>query len=254
AEARALAAAAATELDRVRIAAPARLAAARAALAAAQADAAKADRQWRRQLGLPRGATTEQAIDAAVAAHRAADAAVTRAAAELRAADTVADRIAAAAALREERDAEVALAQARLATAALDLRWTVLRAPRAGWITKRAVELGNQVRPGQALLSLVGRRVWVTANLKETALARLLPGDRVRIDIDAYPGMVLRGHVASFQHGTGARFSAFPAENATGNYVKVVQRVPVRIDIDSGLDPARPLPLGLSVEPVIRLQ
>ena len=254
AEAQALATEATVQLAAIRITAPARLEAARAALAAARADAAKADAEWHRQLRMPRAATTQQAIDTATAAHRAAVAATARARAMLARDDTVADRIAAATALRDERNSEVALARARLATAALDLRWTTLRAPRAGWITKRRVELGNDVQPGQALLALVTPDLWVTANLKETALARLRPGEKVRIDVDAYPGLRLRGHVVSIQRGTGSRFSAFPAENATGNYVKIVQRVPVRIAIDSGLDPRHPLPLGLSVEPVIQVK
>jgi membrane fusion protein (multidrug efflux system) len=76
-------------------------------------------------------------------------------------------------------------------------------------------------------------------------------GDAVDVEIDAYSAMNLRGHVQSIQYGTGARFSAFPAENATGNFVKIVQRVPVKIVIDSGLDPNRPLPIGLSVDPVV---
>ena len=253
-QAHALAEEAAVHLTEMRVTAPARLAAARAALAAAQAGAVKADADWRRQLRMPRQATTQQAIDDATAAHLAADAAVAQADAALHEADTVAEQIAASRALLHERLGEVALARAQRDTARLDLAWTTVRAPQTGYVTNRNVERGSYVQPGQAILALVTRQVWVTANFKETDLDRIRPGQQVRIHVDAYPELRLRGHVDSVQQGTGARFSAFPAENATGNFVKIVQRVPVKIDIDSGLPPGRPLPLGLSVEPGIRVR
>jgi membrane fusion protein, multidrug efflux system len=105
------------------------------------------------------------------------------------------------------------------------------------------------VTPGQQIFSIVSPQVWVTANFKETQLASMRPGQSVTISVDAYPDLNLKGHVDSIQLGTGSRFAAFPPENATGNFVKIVQRVPVKIDIDSGLDPQRPLSLGLSVDP-----
>ena len=101
---------------------------------------------------------------------------------------------------------------------------------------------------------IVTPQVWITANYKESQLGRMRPGDAVDIKIDAYSGYRLSGHVQSIQYGSGSRFSAFPAENATGNFVKIVQRVPVKIVIDQGLDPNRPLPLGLSVSPVVHLR
>ena len=104
------------------------------------------------------------------------------------------------------------------------------------------------MQSGQNLLSIVTPEVWVTANFKETQLNRMRPGQKVDIDVDAYPDLKLTGHVDSIQLGSGSRFSAFPAENATGNFVKIVQRVPVKIVIDSGLDPKLPLPLGISVD------
>jgi membrane fusion protein (multidrug efflux system) len=103
-------------------------------------------------------------------------------------------------------------------------------------------------------MSMVSPDVWITANFKETQLNRMRPGQVVDVSVDAYPSLRIRGHVDSVQLGSGSRFSAFPAENATGNYVKIVQRVPVKIDIDSGLDPNLPLPLGLSVNPTVHLQ
>ena len=96
--------------------------------------------------------------------------------------------------------------------------------------------------------------VWVTANFKENQLDRMRVGQRVKIRIDAYPELRLEGRVNSLQMGTGSRFSAFPAENATGNFVKIVQRVPVKIVIDKGLDSRFPLPLGLSVDPTVDVQ
>jgi membrane fusion protein (multidrug efflux system) len=92
---------------------------------------------------------------------------------------------------------------------------------------------------------------WVTANFKEAQIGRMRAGDPVDLEVDAYSGYQLHGHVQSIQYGSGSKFSAFPAENATGNFVKIVQRIPVKIVIDGGLDPNRPLPLGLSVTPTV---
>ncbi len=107
---------------------------------------------------------------------------------------------------------------------------------------------------GSALMSVVSPDVWVTANFKESQLELMQPGNRVDITVDAYPTLKLHGHVDSVQQGAGSRFSTFPAENATGNFVKIVQSVPVKIVIDEGLDPNIPLPLGLSVAPTILLK
>ena len=107
------------------------------------------------------------------------------------------------------------------------------------------------MQPGTAVMALVEPELWVTANYKETELTRMRPGQRVTIRVDAYPDLKLEGHVDSVQLGSGSRFTAFPAENATGNFVKIVQRVPVKIVIDSGIDKDHPLPLGLSVEPTV---
>src|SRR6202044_1056200 len=95
--------------------------------------------------------------------------------------------------------------------------------------------------------------VWITANFKESQLDRMRPGAQVDISVDAYPNLKLTGHVDSIQLGSGSRFTAFPPENATGNYVKIVQRIPVKIVIDSGMEPNLPLPLGISVVPTVRL-
>ena len=109
------------------------------------------------------------------------------------------------------------------------------------------------VEEGQALLAIVLPERWVIANLKETQMTHIRPGLKVTIRVDAYPGVVFHGHVDSIQQGTGSRFSLLPAENATGNYIKVVQRVPVKIVFDGPLDPQKPLELGMSVVPTIDL-
>jgi membrane fusion protein (multidrug efflux system) len=242
------------KLETARIEYPARLAGAQAQLDAAQAGRVKADADVRRQLALPRQATTQQEIDAAAASRSNAEAQVAQAQAALRQADMVRQFIGESAAQVTQLEAQVALAQARLDQAALNLSWTKVTAPQDGWVTKRNVETGNYVQAGQSVLALVTPEIWVTANFKESQLDRMRPGQQVDIRIDAYPDRKLTGHIDSIQRGSGARFTAFPAENATGNFVKVVQRVPVKIVIDKGLDPNLALPLGLSVDPTVRLK
>nr|MBA2815042.1 Multidrug resistance protein MdtN [Candidatus Pantoea persica] len=144
--------------------------------------------------------------------------------------------------------------QAQRNTAELNLSWMQVRAPYDGFVTKRNVQLGTLVQAGSVLFSLVSPDIWITANFKESQLARMNPGDKVAISVDAWPDMKLEGHVDSIQMGSGSRFSTFPVENATGNYVKIVQCVPVKIVIDKGLDPNHPLPLGLSVEPKVTVE
>ena len=146
------------------------------------------------------------------------------------------------------------LARKKLDAAELDLSYTSIKAPIAGKVTRKAVELRSYLRVGQPLLALVPVQVWVTANFKETQLTRMRPGQKVSIHIDAYPRREFPGHVDSIQAGTGARFSLLPPENATGNYVKVVQRVPVKIVFD---DPPEALPTlspGMSVVPAVDLR
>lgn len=247
-------AAARVNLETVRLTAPARLAGAKAQLSAAQAAQFKAQADARRQRALPRQATTQQDIDNAESALRSANAAVDQAQANLRGADIVAQAIAQADAQVHQLEAQVALGRAQLAQAELNLGWTKVRAPQDGWVTKRNVNRGNYVQIGQSIMALVTPEIWVTANFKEDQLARMKPRQRVDIAVDAFPHLHLVGHVDSIQLGSGSRFSAFPAENATGNFVKIVQRIPVKIVIDSGLDPNHPLPLGLSVDPVVHLR
>ena len=171
---------------------------------------------------------------------------------------------AAAAAIAEAEGAIVA-AQARLGTQAfrikeaeaahrlaeLNFTRTTLPAPISGRITKKNVDPGKYVQPGQALLSIVQQDTWIVANFKETQVGKMAVGQPVEVEVDAYPGILFRGHVDSLQPGTGAVFSLLPPENSTGNFVKVVQRLPVKIVMDSPFDPAHPLWPGLSVVPTV---
>jgi membrane fusion protein (multidrug efflux system) len=150
-------------------------------------------------------------------------------------------------------EAAVASAAATVEQAQLELSYTRVIAPVSGRITHRGVDVGDYVEVGQALLALVPDLVWVTANFKETQLAHMRPGQPVTITIDAYPGHEFQGHVDSIQAGTGARFSLLPPQNATGNYVKVVQRVPVKITFDK-LPKDLLLAPGMSVEPDVKVQ
>lgn len=163
-------------------------------------------------------------------------------------------KIPAAAAEIETAASEAQRLEAAVRQAELDLAHTQIRAPRAGRVARRTVEAGAYVVPGQSLLAVVPPMRWVVANFKETQLACLSPGLRVLVHVDAFPERPLRGRVDSFQAGTGARFSLLPPENATGNFVKVVQRVPVKIVFEEPLDVLRRLAPGLSVVPEVELK
>jgi len=142
--------------------------------------------------------------------------------------------------------------QARLKKAQLDFSYTKLRAPIDGLVTKKNAEVGNQVQPGQALMAVVPLdAVWVVANFKETQLEKIRPGQRVEFEIDSYPGKQFTGKIDSIMAGTGSAFSLFPPQNATGNYVKIVQRIPVKIIIDRNSDPEHLLRVGMSVLPTV---
>jgi membrane fusion protein (multidrug efflux system) len=146
----------------------------------------------------------------------------------------------------------VAQAQANLRGTELNLSYTRLVAPQAGRIGRRAVNAGDVVQKNQTLTNLVVDPPWITANFKETQLTRMHPDQPVSVSIDAFPGHVFHGHVESIQPGSGARFSLLPPENATGNYVKVVQRVPVKIVFDDLADGmVHRLSPGMSVVPEV---
>jgi membrane fusion protein (multidrug efflux system) len=142
--------------------------------------------------------------------------------------------------------------ESQAAIAKLTLGYATIVSPADGFVTKKAVEPGNQVQAGQPLLAVVSLRdLWVVANYKETQLHSIKPGQRVRIKVDALPGRVLAGRVDSLMAGTGAAFSLFPPENASGNYVKVVQRIPVKIVLDPNQGAEEVLRVGMSVNPTI---
>ncbi|GAA0492041.1 MULTISPECIES: HlyD family secretion protein [Tatumella] len=239
-------------LSRVRY--PAQREQALAARARAGAELQNAEAAYRRQHGVDPKATTQTNIDSATARWRSAQAEYQNASAQVAIASQVALQIRQQETNVEARQQQVSEAQAGLETATLNLSYTRLLAPFSGYVTRRNIQQGSLVQAGTALFSLVSPDIWITANFKESQLQYMKPGDAVNISIDAWPDLKLQGHVDSIQMGTGSRFSAFPAENATGNFVKIVQRVPVKIVIDKGLDPDRPLPLGLSAEPEVRVQ
>ena len=151
------------------------------------------------------------------------------------------------------RAADAEAASKRAVEAGLKLSYCRITAPEAGRVTRRSVEQGAYLQVGQMLMSVVPNELWVIANFKETQLTKIRPGQPVEVKVDAYPGMTLRGHVDSVQAGTGSRFSLLPPENATGNYVKVVQRVPVKIVLDETPEPDRLGP-GMSVVPTVRVR
>ena len=145
-------------------------------------------------------------------------------------------------------------AKAKLEQARLNLGYTTIRAPVEGYITRRQVEVGNWVQPGQPLMMLVPLKtdqLWIQANYKETQLTNVYIGQPARVSVDTYPGIEFKGRVDSIMAGTGAAFSLLPPENATGNWVKVVQRIPVKIVLQRPYPANKPLRLGLSAEVTI---
>jgi len=196
------------------------------------------------------GAVSKQQYDSTHTQWQIAEAARRAAETAVAGAEAAAKTLAAEKSVQQSR-IEEAIKEVRLAE--LDLSRTEVRAPMAGRLTRRNVDVGKYVAVGQPLLAIVDtQNVWIAANYKESQIGNIRPGQPADITIDAYPGLTLRGHVDSLQAGTGAVFSLLPPENATGNFVKIVQRLPVKIVIDSPPDPAHPLLPGLSVVPSIR--
>jgi membrane fusion protein, multidrug efflux system len=151
--------------------------------------------------------------------------------------------------------AELALAEARLEQSRLQLSYTQIKAPARGHITKKNIEVGNQVQAGQPIIALVPlENLWIVANYKETELTRVKAGQRVSIKVDTFSGDKLQGRVESIMAGTGAAFSLFPPENATGNFVKIVQRIPVKIVLDQDQKNLPQLRVGMSVIPTILIK
>jgi membrane fusion protein (multidrug efflux system) len=258
----------------------ARLAFAEARLREASANATRASRDLERLKPLvAKDEVSQQQYDAAVAAADAATASVesaqaaiieatqavsvaesrrsqsanalTQAQADLRTARTAPEQVTVTRARAQSAAARVQQAKALLDQATLNLAYATIKAPAAGRVSKKSVEPGQVIQPGQPLLALVPLGdVWVTANFKETQLRNMRPGQRASVSVDAF-GRSYQGKVESIAAATGARFSLLPPENATGNYVKVVQRIPVKIVFDRGQDPEHLLRPGMSVVPTV---
>jgi membrane fusion protein (multidrug efflux system) len=262
-------------------AARARLITAQARLREAEANAAKAARDVERLRGLlAKDEISQQQFDTTAAAADALKAGVDsarsqiaeaeagirvaesrlaqaragedQAHAELQTAQTGPSQVAATRARASSAEARVMQARANVAQAELNLQYAAVKAPARGIVSKKGVNTGQVVQSGQPLLALVQTDdVWVTANFKETQLKNMRPGQRASIDVDAFGGREYKGKVDSLAGATGARFSLLPPENATGNFVKVVQRVPVKIVLEPGQDPEHLLKPGMSVTPTV---
>lgn len=240
-----------SSLDTTMISAPSNLDAVTAEADAAQATWVKAANDLKRLKALSPEARSREQLDAVTAAEKTAHSALENAKAKLRSAKTAPKVIASAKSSRESLAAAVKQAQADLDSAEIDLADTKLFAAQNGRITRRSTEQGDYVQTAQQLGFIAGTEFWVVANFKETQLRNMRAGDKAVIKIDAFPGIKIQGKVDSIQNGTGGRFSAFPPENATGNFVKVVQRVPVKIILDSQPDPSLPVGAGMSVYPTV---
>lgn len=245
------------------------IAAARAQVAQAQANYTKAASDLNRMKQLvAKDEISQQQYDAAVAAAQASQAAVETAQAQLAAAQsrenearagvnaarTAPQQIGATQARASAAEASVGSMRTQLEQAQLNLQYTTIKAPEAGIVSKRAVEPGQVVQPGQPLLSIVYMAdLWVTANFKETQLHYMKVNDPAEVEVDAYGGKKFQGHVDSIGGTTGARNSLLPPENATGNYVKVVQRIPVKIFFEKNQDFSALRP-GMSVNVTVKTQ
>ncbi|MCC7351696.1 MAG: HlyD family secretion protein [Phycisphaerales bacterium] len=195
----------------------------------------------------------QKRVAAAESQIREAQARVSQARGALAAADTVQQQIDAAQAMVRQAQADVDQARSAADLTRLDLSYTTIIAPSAGRIARKNVQPGQYLSVGQPISAIVTPEVWVVANFKETQLTRMRQGQPVTIRVDAYPNREFHGHVDSIQAGTGSRFSLLPPENATGNYVKVVQRIPVKIIFDEPPQTLSLLAPGMSVVPSVRI-
>jgi membrane fusion protein (multidrug efflux system) len=210
-------------------------------VAAASVDSARAQMQ-------------EAELGIRVAESRLAQARVARqqASSELSTAQTGPEQVVAIKARADAAEARVRQARALLQQAELSLQYATVTAPVKGIVSKKSVEPGQIIQPGQPLMTIIPLdRVWITANFKETQIGDMRPGQRVTVEVDAYGGREFAGRVESVAAATGSRFSLLPPDNATGNFVKVVQRVPVRIALDADQDPEHLLRPGMSVVPTV---
>jgi membrane fusion protein (multidrug efflux system) len=218
------------------------------------ANAAKAQADYRRYLDLQtrdRMAVAPTQVDAARAQ---AEASAAQALAARRQIESAAANVLAARKEVQSAQANRQAAVARQQQANVTVSYTTIRAPIDGQVVNRSVNVGSYVAPGQQMLAIVPDDLWVTANFKETQLDHMRPGQPVRIRIDAYPGVDFPGHIDSIQRGAGQAFAVLPPQNATGNYVKVVQRVPVRILFNNRPNPAYVIGPGMSVVPRVTVR
>ena len=266
------------------LAAEARLHAAQARVREAQANATKAVRDLERMKQLiAKDEISQQQYDSSVSAADAARAAVEsaqavvlqgehevaasrgktmqsqadlqQALAEAQAAKTAPEQITITKAQAQSAEARVQLAKATLDEARLNLEYTRIKAPVSGIVSKKTVEVGQVVQSGQPLMAIIPQEdIWVTGNFKETQLAEMHPGQAGTVSVDAYGGRIYKVHIDSIASATGAKFSLLPPENATGNYVKVVQRIPVKLVFDQVEDAAHQLRPGMSVVAKVKVK
>ncbi|HXY53382.1 MAG TPA: HlyD family secretion protein [Nitrospirota bacterium] len=220
-----------------------KIAAARADLELQRANLKLADIEKRRAENLyQKEVIPRDRYDRAMTAYEVAVAQVKAAEEQLRSAES--QRLTQVSTVRQ-KEATATLAE-------LNYQYTKIYAPADGYITKKSVQTGNQIQAGQPLMAVVPLSdIWVTANFKETQMENIRPGQAVKIKVDSYPGKVFQGRIDSIMAGTGVTFSLFPPENATGNYVKVVQRIPVKIVFEEGTDKEHVLRIGMSVDPTV---
>lgn len=238
---------------------------------AAQARARQLDQDFQRYAALlPQKAVTQQQYDAAKAAKENADATLQAAQSQLETAKRQVEvsrlqskagqsqkssfQTQATAASRNVAVARTLAEQRRLdlEQAKLNLSYTVITAPTSGFIAKKTAHIGQLANVGSPLCSLVSdKNVWITANFKETQVGKMQPGQAVQVKVDAYEGETFNAKIEGISPATGAKFSLLPPDNASGNFVKVVQRIPVRIVLTDAPDPARPLRAGMSVKVVV---
>jgi membrane fusion protein (multidrug efflux system) len=240
--------------------AQAQLESAKASVAQAQAevDAAQisldnASRDLQRYEAVDERARSRQQLDNAITAQKNAQAQLEQAKAKKVSADASVNTTAASI---KAAEGDTRTAGANVRRAEVNLGYCKIYAPGDGRVTQRTVEVGNYIQTGATMFMLVSPEVWITANFKETQLTLMRPGQPVTIKVDAFPDLKLNGRVDSIQAGSGSRFSVLPAENATGNFVKIVQRVPVKIVFDYGgnTNDADLLSPGLSVIPRVRVR
>jgi membrane fusion protein (multidrug efflux system) len=216
--------------------------------AVAEADSSKAD------VAVARSQVHEAEFAVQVARGRLGQSKVAQqvAGADLRTAQTGPEQVTAMKARAQSAQARVKQAQAAVGRAELDLEHATVKASIKGIVSRKSAEPGQVIQPGQPLMTLIPlEQVWITANFKETQLEDMRVGQRVKVDVDAYGGKEFNGKVDSIAAATGSRFSLLPPENATGNFVKVVQRVPVKIVLDAGQDSEHLLRPGMSVTPTV---